>query len=1034
MEADQNASNGSYAVYYGTRSNSAAPADVPQNYVRFEIPNAEAGSYNLFARVYAGGTGSDSYWIRVNGGAWVMWNEFKAYQQYVWDVAAGSPVTLTSGYNTVDFAYRENKARLDKIHLAIDGTLPTGMGERDVACAGESDNEPPVAVATATPTSGTAPLTVQLNGTTSSDPDGSIVGYQWSWEGGSATTATAEATFTEGVYSVALTVTDNDGATDIDVVTIEVFAPNSDTDGDGVNDAEDNCPDISNADQSDMDGDGLGDACDDDIDGDGVANTDDCDPLDASVGAASTTYYADTDGDGFGDPNNSVVDCTQPEGYVLDNTDNCPTVANPDQADSNNNGIGDACEGTVPSTTAFTMEAECAQVGGYWSVSTDANASNGKYIVYRGGNSNRTPPADDARNYARFTVENAEAGTYHLSARVHGRDAGKDSYWVRVNDGQWVKWNKFSSYGVFHWNRVAGSPFTLLEGRNTIDFAYREAGTRLDKIHIDKEATMPTGMGNPDYTCGGSLANVPPVAKATASPSSGPAPLTVQLSGSGSTDSDGTIVSYNWNWSGGSATGVQTSITLGQGTYDVTLTVKDDDGATGTAIVKIAVGEANLADSDGDGVPDAVDNCPNVPNPNQSLATFYADADGDGYGDPNDSVQACTAPAGYVDNMLDNCPSVSSDDLTDTDGDGLGDACDPDDDNDGREDALDCDPKDPNVIYQRAFYRDIDEDGYGDRWDYVFGCTAPAGYVGNSADNCPTVYNPLQEDSDNDGIGDACDDPVEPFDGNYWLEAECATLDDGWVIADSASVSNGKYIGYTGLSDLDAPTTADPGSQISTTVDIKENGTYHMFLRMNAWRSSSNSFWVQIDDSPWINVSKFVGGNTITTTGFQWVKVNNDGSDLSFALVAGEHTIRIANRSSYTLLDKMLLSSSKSLPAGLGGEAINCGANFTGSEPEGEIISGNLESSVTVSDVLSLDIFPNPVQSELNFRLAGQRTGRVEMLLLDVHGRLVRDLEYDKEDATLADQLDVSNLPMGTYHLRVISGDRQVVRKFVKLR
>jgi hypothetical protein len=57
-------------------------------------------------------------------------------------------------------------------------------------------------------------------------------------------------------------------------------------------------------------------------------------------------------------------------------------------------------------------------------------------------------------------------------------------------------------------------------------------------------------------------------------------------------------------------------------------------------------------DSDGDGVPNAIDNCPNTPNPNQ------ADADGDGRGD-----------------VCDNCPTISNPGQQDSDNDGIGDAC-----------------------------------------------------------------------------------------------------------------------------------------------------------------------------------------------------------------------------------------------------------------------------------------------------------------------------------------------------------------------
>jgi PKD repeat protein len=76
-------------------------------------------------------------------------------------------------------------------------------------------NQPPVAVASANPTTGVGPLTVSFNGSGSSDPDGSIAGYQWNF--GDASTGsgpTPAHTYTSaGSYTAVLTVTDNLGAT-----------------------------------------------------------------------------------------------------------------------------------------------------------------------------------------------------------------------------------------------------------------------------------------------------------------------------------------------------------------------------------------------------------------------------------------------------------------------------------------------------------------------------------------------------------------------------------------------------------------------------------------------------------------------------------------------------------------------------------------------------------------------------------------------------------------------------------------------------
>ncbi len=76
------------------------------------------------------------------------------------------------------------------------------------------ENKPPTASFTLSPESGTAPLTVSVDGSASADPDGKIIAYTWEFgDGGTANSAKASHTYTAaGTLTATLTVTDDSGA------------------------------------------------------------------------------------------------------------------------------------------------------------------------------------------------------------------------------------------------------------------------------------------------------------------------------------------------------------------------------------------------------------------------------------------------------------------------------------------------------------------------------------------------------------------------------------------------------------------------------------------------------------------------------------------------------------------------------------------------------------------------------------------------------------------------------------------------------
>ncbi|RMG43412.1 MAG: DUF11 domain-containing protein, partial [Acidobacteria bacterium] len=170
---------------------------------------------------------------------------------------------------------------------------------------------------------------------------------------------------------------------------------------------------------------------------------------------------------------------------------------------------------------------------------------------------------------------------------------------------------------------------------------------------------------------------------------------------------------------------------------------------------------------------DGIDNdCDGSIDEDLPLNSYYRDADGDTFGDPNDSVQDCsdTPPAGYVadnsdcndadpninpnaaeiicDNVDQNCNGMA-DEAPDGDSDGF-DQCDPSDPYDGDGHAVDCNDSDPGIN---------------------------PGAAEISCDNVDQNCNGMGDespDADADGY-DACD-PADPFDGDG-LQGDCDDAD-----------------------------------------------------------------------------------------------------------------------------------------------------------------------------------------------------------------------------------------------------------------
>jgi WD40 repeat protein len=506
--------------------------------------------------------------------------------QYQWSTSdgqttSGRKVTITfpnAGTYTINLVVTDDK-----------GAQSTNAAQQTVTVEPKPVAKvPPVAKLTVSPTQGEVPLTVNLDGSPSSDADGTIVEYAWTASDGQQTFGrTQPITFENaGTYTITLTVTDNDGLTANAQQTVTVEPK-----------PVPKVPPVAKLTVSPTQGE--------------VPLTVNLDGSPSSDADGTIVEYAWTTSAG-----QSVSGRTQPITFenagtytiTLTVTDNDGLTANAQQTVT----VEPKPVPKVPPVAKLTVSP--TQGTAPLSVTLDASGSSdsdGSIVDYAWTTSagqsvsGRTQP---------ITFENA--GTYTITLTVTDNDGltANAQQTVTVEPKPVAKVSPVAKLTVSPTQGTAPLSVTLDASASNdsdgtiVEYAWtasdgQQTFGRTQPITFENAGTYTitlTVTDNDGLTANAQqtvtvepkpVAKVPPVAKLTVSPTQGTAPLSVTLDASASNDSDGSIVDYAWTTSAGqSVSGRTQQITFeNAGTYTITLTVTDNDGLTANAQQTVTV-------------------------------------------------------------------------------------------------------------------------------------------------------------------------------------------------------------------------------------------------------------------------------------------------------------------------------------------------------------------------------------------------------------------------------------------------------------
>ncbi len=160
--------------------------------------------------------------------------------------------------------------------------------------------------------------------------------------------------------------------------------------------------------------------------------------------------------------------------------------------------------------TSHWIEAECAEGGEEWQPDTTTSASHKLFVYFPGNYKYAAPRGFGGPSQLTFHLDLSETTDYTLFFRINSPEHDRNSVWVSIDDGPWVKfWRQRGREQLmtngFEWREVMDDgralDLNLVKGEHTVRVAARETGTQLDKICMAPAGQLPEGMGADAPSC-----------------------------------------------------------------------------------------------------------------------------------------------------------------------------------------------------------------------------------------------------------------------------------------------------------------------------------------------------------------------------------------------------------------------------------------------------------------------------------------------------------------------------------------------------